>query len=314
MGSNRARWSDKGTFLALRHTCLALADCATYLLEKCGFQFVLLGALQSDDLESRFGWLRLLSGANYYISMRQVVESDRKIRTLSLLKFSKVSLSAIDEELLSVEVSAGSNKTIDSVAAEITDSLNFDVEPDLSDSNIIYYVSGAIARSVVSTTKCDHCRESLIVSGQLEPLDCDDNAPCSTAAADFLDTINRGGLAKPTEFVFLLSTHCWRVFEEIRTRPELRKQFLSTSPQRLLFSKIMERATYNQRFNSIVFGQALCTAAHDLFDLTVKRFFNCLAKNLVRDLTNEANRYSEPLAKRRKIAKLQSGNRPSTSK
>lgn len=52
----------KPTFLALRHTCLALADCASYLIEKCGYRFVLLGQLQSDALESRFGWLRQLSG------------------------------------------------------------------------------------------------------------------------------------------------------------------------------------------------------------------------------------------------------------
>ena len=66
------------TVLALRHTCLALADCTAYLIDHLGFKFVLLGHLQSDDLESRFGWLRQLSGANYYVYMRQVVESDRQ--------------------------------------------------------------------------------------------------------------------------------------------------------------------------------------------------------------------------------------------
>ena len=53
------------TFLALRHTCLALADCAAFLLDRLGFNFVLLGRLQSDVIESRFGWLRQLPGANY---------------------------------------------------------------------------------------------------------------------------------------------------------------------------------------------------------------------------------------------------------
>jgi hypothetical protein len=64
------------TFLALRHTCLALADCAAYLLDRLDFKFVLLGNLQSDAIESRFGWLRQLSGANYCISMSQVIEGD----------------------------------------------------------------------------------------------------------------------------------------------------------------------------------------------------------------------------------------------
>jgi len=58
----------KKTFLALRHTCHALADCATFLLDRRGFQYVLLGHMQSDEIECRLGWLRQLAGANYYIS------------------------------------------------------------------------------------------------------------------------------------------------------------------------------------------------------------------------------------------------------
>jgi len=90
------RWEKSGrpgiskeTFLALRHTCLAVADCASYLLDRRGFKFqlyVILGHMQSVAIESRFGWLRQLAGANYCISSRQVVEGDKKIRALSLVK------------------------------------------------------------------------------------------------------------------------------------------------------------------------------------------------------------------------------------
>ena len=59
--------------------------------------------MQSDAIESRFRWLRQLSGANYFISMRQVRESDTKIRALSLLKFSKISLNEIDDALLAMD-------------------------------------------------------------------------------------------------------------------------------------------------------------------------------------------------------------------
>ena len=40
---------------------------------------MLLGHLQSDALESRFGWLRQLGGANYYISTPQVVEGSNGV-------------------------------------------------------------------------------------------------------------------------------------------------------------------------------------------------------------------------------------------
>jgi len=127
------------TFLALRQTCLALADCASHLLDRREYKFVLLGSLQSDAIESRFGWLRQLSGANYFISTRQVLESDRKIRALSLLKFSGISLAEIDEVLESEshESQSGDDKTAD----DILEALNFSQFPSSSDANIIFYVS-----------------------------------------------------------------------------------------------------------------------------------------------------------------------------
>ena len=67
-----------------------------YLLENCGFNYVLLGKIQSDMIERRFSRICQLSGANYYISMRQLQESDRKIRLISLLKYSQISIAEID--------------------------------------------------------------------------------------------------------------------------------------------------------------------------------------------------------------------------
>jgi len=69
------RWEDskksglsRETFLAVRHSCLTISECASYLLDKLCFSYVLLGHLQSDPIESRFGWYRQLSGAIYFIS------------------------------------------------------------------------------------------------------------------------------------------------------------------------------------------------------------------------------------------------------
>ena len=114
--------------MALRQTCLALADCAIYLIEHKGFTYVLLGSLQSDALEARFGWLRQLSGANYYISMRQVLESDRKIRVLSLLKFSAISLNDIDDAI-SNEAATSSESDLGALADAIVASLTLSAEP-----------------------------------------------------------------------------------------------------------------------------------------------------------------------------------------
>ncbi|QQP53745.1 Putative LOC101234561, partial [Caligus rogercresseyi] len=51
----------------------------------------------SDPIEKRFGWYRQLSGGNYYISVRQILEAEKKIRVLSLVKFSNMTISNITE-------------------------------------------------------------------------------------------------------------------------------------------------------------------------------------------------------------------------
>ena len=47
---------------------------------------ILVGKFSSDPLEQRFGWLRQLSGANFYIGCKQLLEAEKRIRALSLIK------------------------------------------------------------------------------------------------------------------------------------------------------------------------------------------------------------------------------------
>ena len=305
------RWETSGkpglskeTFLALRHTCLAIADCAAFLLDRRGFNYVLLGHLQSDAIESRFGWLRQLAGANYYISTRQVVEGDKKIRALSLVKFSHLSLGEIDQEMSAVSSTIDQATSLDFTADCVADAMTCLERPSANDANVIYYVSGAIARSVIRGTRCDICREALVCTEALEPLEIDGSMDCT--ASTFLDSINRGGLMRPTDYVFELAVHCWCLFEQIRASQELMSQFLTAPHHRALFIKIVDRVSApSSQSTSFDFFDNVCTSGHDLKELLVHRFFNCLAKNLVKELTNKANAQGRQI-KRCKIAKLQS--------
>ena len=168
--------------------------------------------MQSDAIESRFGWLSQLSGANYYVSMRQVLESDRKIRTVSLLKYSKFSLSDIDAAIQSDASASQSDSNL--LAEAIAGALTLNYELTSSDANIIFYISDAIARSIVRPTKCNYCKESLISEDNPDHAEIED--PAQREASEFLNGINQGGLLNPTNFTFMLAMHCWRVFEELR--------------------------------------------------------------------------------------------------
>lgn len=229
--------------------------------------------------------------------MRQVLEGDRKIRAVSLLKFSGISLADIDSAIQSEHDAS----VLDAAAADIiVNSLLFNQIPSTSDANILYYISGAIARSVVRVTKCDDCREVLVTSTEIEPMEVEESQTFS--ASTFLDSINRGGLIKPTDYCFMTVTQCWQIYEEIRQTTELNEKLLKVTNQRLLFVNVMERASSD---GQLLMTSCFCNKGHDLSSMICRRFFNCVAKNLVKDITAKANS-SKPPAKKRKIAKLTS--------
>ena len=87
----------KETFLSLKQTSQAIAGLVKYFFNSCGFNCVCLGKIESDTIERRFGLIRQLSGANYYISIRQLLESGQKLGTILLLKYSRILVKEIDQ-------------------------------------------------------------------------------------------------------------------------------------------------------------------------------------------------------------------------
>jgi hypothetical protein len=100
---------------------------------------------------------RQLTGAN--ISMRQVFEADKKMRAVSLLTFSQFIVEGIDSAIQSEDITREGK-----IADSITEGLHYDITPSQNDLSNIYYVNGFVARSAVSTMKCDHCKEKLLCS------------------------------------------------------------------------------------------------------------------------------------------------------
>ncbi|KAH6946847.1 hypothetical protein HPB50_015636 [Hyalomma asiaticum] len=75
----------KETHLAFGHTSHALHEISVYCLDELKFRYVLLEKFQTDSLEDRFGKYRQLSGAQYHILIRQIYESENKLRLQKVL-------------------------------------------------------------------------------------------------------------------------------------------------------------------------------------------------------------------------------------
>ena len=278
----------KETFLAFQQTCRGTAALARYLILNCGFNYVLLGLIQSDNIESRFGWYRQLSGANYFISARQLFESERKIKAISLLKYSGFTVSDIDKIITKADPESFS------FAESIYGELRFSIIPSQQDKLIIYYVTGACARSVVRTKNCESCKESLILADKAHDIRWEE----TPRAAYFLKEINRGGLCAPHDHIFHLGLLCWQVFYEVKETKLLRDIFVKGHNNRQTFCDIMELTT-RENFD-IFFGKDHCSQRHNLITEISARFFNCMSKNFVKSMSSGLT----AAAKKRKTDKL----------
>ena len=124
---------------------------------------MLLGCIQSDYLEGRFGWYRQLCGANYFNSVLQFLQAEKSIRIRSLVKMGYL-ISEIKDIFHNsnngenVEVQQCVNNILH-VINDFSFIRNFSLSK--SDEAILFYTAGSIARGLLKRLKCSACKDLL---------------------------------------------------------------------------------------------------------------------------------------------------------
>ena len=80
----------KETFNAIIQTTKGIPHLVDYLLDIKELDYVLLGFIQSDYREQRFGWYRQLCGVSYFNSVLQLLQPEKSIRIRSLLDMNSI--------------------------------------------------------------------------------------------------------------------------------------------------------------------------------------------------------------------------------
>ena len=312
------------TMLATRQSTLTLIEIQKYLIQKRNFEFVLFGQLQTDPLEKRFGHYRQLAGGNFFVSVRQVFESEKVLRIKSLLKFSEFSKRDIDDIFKPV---IGNEDEVIEAADSLISLLGI---PDIStsmarekqsDQCALYFVAGYFARSVVKRKKCEGCKELLISDGEKEEpkFDSDDEDEEDEEVQEnkqaFLHQINRGGLTSPSNMVFVASVCIWEFFSNL-SKDQCAKSFLlSCKNPQATFAKALEKILPEKEETSAIL-ESSCSNGHKfgpLFDELARRYFNIFAKNIVSEENSDIHKGKKRPKKEekdsetaRKVKKLQS--------
>ena len=297
--SSEKRGLSRETFIASIHMCDTIPLLCDYLLNDLKFRYVLTGNFQSDSLEARFGWYRQLSGANYYLSVKQILENERAIKIVSLLKYSK--LSVID--MRASDLSSEKQYTHDDVSL-FFNAIDLDfIELDESELDVLYYVSGYVARSVTRIMKvtCVKCHELIVEDDSLKFVDLDTSIIHSDLFPFFND-MNRGGLLCPSEHVFTLCCICYYVFKSIFDDDSLKRDFLAKSNQRTFFISLVFSLIEKNPVNRYLLNSCdECKRRNMLISKILSCVFNTMCKKTVQEMNSSVS--NEP---QRKIKKLSS--------
>lgn len=274
----------KETFLCLIQTCDSMVSLIENLLHKEELEYVLTGKISSDPLERRFGQYRQLAGANYYVSVRQILESEKKIRLKALVKFNNLSLPDIRKVFISCIDLKNQALQADSVA--IVNALPKDLlssfEMDEDDSTVCYYVAGYLARSL-GKQLTEECCISLVQNTASTPtlnfhVDCENNIE---GKASLIEQVNRGGLTAPSDLLHITSQLAHQLFSGIMKREEVKKNFLKTENPREVFVLTLLNLLDNTPETQDMI-KTFCWRGHlyrPLLEKAAFRFFNLFAKN-----------------------------------
>ncbi len=126
------------------------------------------------------------------------------------------------------------------------------------------------------------------------------DGPIDESVKELWMELNRGGLTSPSTAAFSLILKCWAVFAAIKRDDTLRARFLSSKNNKLLFLEVlMQSIELDRDLDELLLGCICCTAGHTVTQNLTCRFFNCLAKNLVKSLS-----FPEKMDDRKKSSKI----------
>ena len=287
------------TFQAAVQTSEGLASLSEYLILEKQQSYVLLGKIQSDRLEGRFGKLRQMAGGNMFASVRQFLESER---TLKIQNLASLDLSL--SEIWDMFQNSSQEKSIvlEALASEIINSLDltemgqkpFNLHEN--DENSLFYVASYFSRSIKKGLKCEEC-QSLLTSSDIAAVNITlEHDPKLTleenqSRVSYINEVNRGGLVYPSELMFSACLLAWELYQKIRSKPDLSEKLLqpNISSQRLfsLCFLLYLKSAEATRLQLIHFE---CLNGHEfsgIMEFLGKKFFNVVSKNFVSQKNSE---------------------------
>lgn len=221
------------THTALHHTIYGMLEVITYCFEELKMKYVLLGKFQTDPLENRFGKYRQMAGGQYNISIRQLYESEKKLRIQSLMSLKSTCFGPV--KIDSFYDNDEGNETDNTTCVTenqlgwfnpIISITEHDIANVKEEMPVIAYLGGYCCYILLKKSKCDICKENLTFKDDLQ---IDDNHT-------LIKNLTRGCLKFPKDYISNIVLYEYIIFNKILENSEEdflaihnKKTFLATT-------------------------------------------------------------------------------------
>ena len=303
-------WRDSGnagltkeTFLACIQSIGAMIELTSYLHRRHRLQYILPGKFMSDPIEARFRWYRQACGGNFFMSMRQSMLTEKKIRILTLLQ-QRILLQAarFSSDSMSVKTSHSDHNAAELIIFDEFSEHHVDSLDELSpaDTNATYFVSGYIGRSICSRRKCSECKH-LLLADKGNELSLDNHIP--EGYKKLFDDADRGGLVGPSELCFAVTALAVQSYAAISSNEDMKNHVMLADNPRSLFVASLSQLVQSRPLYAPLFSKK-CDKNHNNFALIVQCAFNFFSGNELKRINSRKN---EPPAKMSRTARKLTG-------
>lgn len=214
------------THTALSHSLHGMIEIVKHCFKKLKMNYILLGKFQTDDLENRFGRYRQLAGGQYHISLRQLYESEKRLRIQSLLtlKSSTFGNIQIRQFCENIDIADETEEDHHSFNPEII-VIESDVDGASDDLPVITYLAGYCCYITQKKIKCEVCKDKLIYKDEFV---IEDNF-------NLIKSLSRGKLLYPKEAIVQIVLYAYIIFNKILK--DFEETFLSVHNKRTFLTR-----------------------------------------------------------------------------
>ena len=230
------------TFFVTTLALESIVACCRYLITQHNFTFVLTGKLQSDPIEGRFGWYRRLNGANFFMSVKQLLEAEKKIRVLNQL--SQVYIPH-EDVLPQATMTDDDQRLRGDACAWLVDELSVVADISLDELAegeriVLFFVADCLGRSICKQRQCSDCKTLLISNHEIQP-SLESHLELNDDMRRLFDMADRGGLAVPSEYTLSVCSVAFVYFTRINSDNERSQKFFKCKQQQLLFVDVVKK-------------------------------------------------------------------------